>query len=767
MDSKESSQVGEKEKPDEEMETELETAEADIAEIKEQKDNSAATSDEEKEEQVSDATKKNDADKEGSEGKDGANVEEVVSIQDINMEQENVDRKEKDGLQPLESKEETSHLSEKVPETSEPREKISETPEKAKELVTEDDHLSESMKRSEHKAEEILETDTKIPEETKSVQGAPDTTERREEARSEKPLTTAEPGNQESTEPVEAIKETTEAAKDETETTQPIDQVTKTTEHSELVHVGYAELKPGTIDSGDLKSKANKSGEKGPDSPGPGDAVLKTIHSSDLIPATINTGESILERIDASDQGPKTMNSCEAVTEPTELDKQVQERVNSGERKVDIIAQAGAETGEEMISSETKESEVKSLEQEPEHHDAGKDTSDPVDSKIEFTAPTTELTAGGAEDQLQMSTITKETEQMITETCQEIQQSKFEDTTGIEIETSTLSGTSEQTMTTQQNEKAEQTQIEERHKEIDPKNKSADQVEKEMQQEEQAIEQRDMDVDDKLMTVSQEENLEKVLTEKINLDQAVEPSESRSEVHNLAVEESEAKKMESQCLDKDNNRDEPEVKNKQALELTDVLEYSQHTDSLHMMKTQENVKEISQAETSDESLDDAGKRKTGDLGEKLEEFQPQSQSWVEFLDHGEEGISEIFKQDKESTECPEIKIQDRMETDTHRKDKICVASDTEEIDTGDKVQLDEIQLGTCDGKDVDAHEDKDEENPTEQDEEHGTGEGKSYQRTIHWQIWGWGSTSPISFISMQFLEKKCQVIGWRTPSGKS
>ena len=493
------------------------------------------------------------------------------------------------------------------------------------------------------------------------------------------------------------------------------------------------ELKPETIDSGNLKSEANESGEKGPDAPGPGDAVLKTIHSSDLIPTTNDTGESTLERPDAGDQVPKTMNSCEAITEPTEPDKQVQERVNSGERKVDIIAQAGAETGEEMISSETKQNEVKSLDLEPEQHDT-RDTSDPVDNKIEFTVQTTELTAGGSKDDLQMSAITKETEQMITETCQEIQQSKSEDRTGIVIETSTLSGRSEQTMSTQQNEKAEQTQIEERPKEIDQENKSDGLVEKEMQQEEQAMEEGDIGVGDKLITVSQEENLEKVLTEKINLDQAVEPSESGSEVHNLAVEESEAKKVESQCLDKDNNRDGPEVKNKQALELTDVLEYSQHTDSLHMMKTRENVKEISQAETSDESLDDAGKRETGDLGEKLEEFQPQSQSWVEFLDHGEEGISEIFEQGKESTECPAIKIQDRMETDTQSKDKICVASDIEKIDTGDKVQLDEIQLGTCDGKDVDSQEDKDEENPVEQDEKHVTEEGKSYQGTIHWQI---------------------------------
>ena len=240
------------------------------------------------------------------------------------------------------------------------------------------------------------------------------------------------------------------------------------------------------------------------------------------------------------------------------------------------------------------------------------------------------------------------------------------------------------------------------------------------------MEVQDVDVHDKVMNVSLEEYQEKVSAEEINLDQAVEPSESRPEVHNLDAEESEAKKMESQCLDKDNNGDGPEVKNKQALELTDVLEYSQHTDSLHMMKTRENVKQISRAETSDEKFDDAGEKETGDLGGKLEELQSQSQSWIEFPDHGEEGVSERFEQDKGSTECPEIQIQDRMETDTQAKDKICVASDTEEIDTGDKVQLDEIKLGACDGKDVDSGEEKDDGSLTEQDEKRSVEEGKPH-----------------------------------------
>ena len=721
MDSKESSQEGEKEKSGEEMETESEPEDAHIAEIKEQRDNRAVTSDEGKQEQVSDSVKNNEADKENSEGKVDAKVvkvEEVVSTEEISMEEENVDMNqidEADRLELSESKHEAPKLSKEVPETSEPRE-VSETPEEAKELATEEEHLSESMKRSEH-TPESLESDSQIPEEIKSGQDAPDTTERREEASSEKPLATAEPGNQvlESTKPVDVIKETTNADKLQTETTRPIDQVTETTEHSEPVD--NAELKPETIDSSDLKSEANEPGGKGPDASDPD--VPRTIHSGEMIPATIDTGESTLERIYAGDEVPKTIDPCESVTEPGQ---QVQERAESEEREMDIIVQAGAETGEEMISSETQQMEVKSLEQEPEQNDAERETSDPVDSKTESI----ELTAGEPEDQLKRSTVAEQTDQGIAETCQEIQQSTSEDKTNVEIETSKLSERSEHKMTTHQNEEVEQMQIEKQHKEIDQENKSADQVEIEMQQKEQSIEMQDMDVGDKVMTVSEEEYLAEVLAKEINLDQAVEPSESRSEVHNLAVEESEAKKMESQCLDKDNNRDEPEVKNKQALELTDVLEYSQHTDSLHMMKTRENVKEISQAETSDGSLDDAGKKETGDFEEKLEELQSQSQSWVEFPDHREEGVSEIFEQEKESTECQEIKIQDRMEIDTQAKDKIFVPSDIEKIDTGDKVQLDEIQLGACDGKDVHSEEEIYEENPTEQDEKQPTEEGKPY-----------------------------------------
>ena len=727
MDSKESSQEGEKEKSGEEMETESEPEDAHIAEIKEQRDNSAATSDEGKQEQVPDSVKNNEVDKEDSEGKVDAEVvkvEEVVSTQEISMEEENVNMNEIDEADRLglsESKHETPQLSKEVPETSEPREAVSETPEKAKELATEADHLSESMKRSEH-SPESLESDPQITEEIKSGQDTPDTTEHREEAPSEKLLATAEPGNQvlESTKPTEVIIETTNADKLETETTQPIDRVTETTEPNEPV--GYVELKPEIIDSSNLKLEANEPVGKGPDASDPD--VPKTIDSGELISATIYTGESTLERIDAGDEVPKTIDPCESITEPAELSQQVQETVESEEREIDIIVQAGAGTGEEMISSETQQMEVKSLEQEPEQNEADRETSDLVESKTESNVLTTELTASEPEYQLQMSTITKETEQTITEICKEIQQSTTEDKIDPEIETSKLSEKSEQQMTTQQNERAEQMPMEKRHKEIDQENKSADQVEKEMQQKEQSIEMQNMDVGDKVMNISQEENLEKVLAEEINLDQAVEPSESRSEINNLLMEESEAKKMESQCLDKDNNRDEPEVKNKQALELTDVLEYPQHTDSLHMMKTRENVKEISQAETSDGSLDDAGKKETGDFEEKLEELQTQSQSWVEFPDHGEEGVSEIFEQEKESTECQEIKIRDRMETDTQAKDKICVASDIEEIDTGDKVQLDVIQLVACDGKHVDPEEEKDEGDPAEQDEKHAAEEGK-------------------------------------------
>ena len=764
MDSKESSQEGEKEKLGEEMETESGPKEAHIDEIKEQIDNNAATRDEGKQEQVSDSVMNNEADKENSEGKVDVEVlkaEEVFTTQEINIEQENVDMKEKGGtnrLEPLESQHETPQLSKEVPETSEPREKVSETPEKAKELVTEEDHLSESMKRSEH-TPESLESDSQIPEEIKSGQDAPDTIEHREEAPSEKLLATAQPENHqvsESAEPVEVIKETTNADKLETETSQPIEQVTETTERSGPVD--NAELKPETIDSSDLKSEANEPGGKGPDASDPD--VPRTIHSGELIPATIDTGESTLEKIDAGDEVPKTIDPCESITEPGQ---QVQERVESEERKTDIIAQAGVETGEEMISSETQQMEVKSLEQE--QNGAERETSDAVDSKTEST----ELTAGEQEDQLKRSTIAKQTNQGIAETCQEIQQSTSEDKTDIEIETSKLSEKSEQQMTTQQNERAEQMQMEKRHKEIDQENKSADQVEKEMQQKEQSIEMQNMDVGDKVMNISQEENLEKVLAEEINLDQAVEPSESRSEINNLAMEESEAKKMESQCLDKDNNRDEPEVKNKQALELTDVLEYAQHTDSLHMMKTRENVKEISQAETSDGSLDHAGKKETGDFGEKLEEFQPQSQSWVEFPEHGEEGVSEIFEQEKESTECPEIKIQDRMETDTQTKDKICVASDIEKIDTGDKVQLDEIQLGACDGKHVDSGEEKAEGESAEQDEKHTTKEGKPSSidcRTTHWRIGVKGCTRDASPFLFKFLSVSCSFLAKFLPNNR-
>ena len=721
MDSKESSQEGEKEKSGEEMETESEPEDAHIAEIKEQRDNSAVTSDEGKQEQVSDSVKNNEADKENSEGKVDAKVvkvEEVVSTEEISMEEENVDMNqidEADRLELSESKHEAPQLSKEVPETSETRE-VSETPEEAKELATEEDHLSESMKRSEH-TPESLESDSQIPEEIKSGQNAPDTTEHREDAPNDKPLATAEPENQvsESTEPVEVIKNTTNADKLETETTQPFDQVTETAERSEPVD--NAALKPETIDSSDLKSEAKENGGKGPDASDLD--VPRTIHSGEVIPATTDNGESTLERIDTGDEVLKTIDPCESITEPGQ---QVQERGESEEKEMDITVQAGAETGEEMISLETQQMEVKSLEQEPEQNDAQRETSDPVDSKTEST----ELTAGEPEDQLKRSTVAKQTDQAIAETCQEIQPSTSENKTDIEIETSKLSEKSEQQITTQQNERAEQMQLEERHKEIDQENKSADQVEKEMQQKERSLEMQNMDVGDKVMNISQEENLEKVLAEEINLDQAVEPSESRSEINNLVVEESEAKKMESQCLDKDNNRDEPEVKNKQALELTDVLDYSQHTDSLHMMKTRENVKEISQAETSVGNLDDAGKKETGDFEENLEELQSQSKSWVEFPDHGEEGVSEIFEQEKESTECQEIKIQDRMETDTQAKDKICVPSDIEKIDTGDKVQLDEIQLGACDGKDVHSEEEKYEENPTERDEKQATEEGKPY-----------------------------------------
>ena len=705
MDSKESSQEGEKEKLGEEMETESESTEA-------QRDNSAATSDEGKQEQVSDSVKNNEADKEDSEGKVDAEVVKVEEVVSIIMEEKNVDMNEideADRLELSESKHEAPQLSKEVPEISEPGEEVSETPEKTKELVTEEDHLSESIKRSEY-APESLESDSQIQEENKSGQKAPDTTEHREEAPTEKPLAAAEPGNQvlESTEPVDVDKF-------ETETTQPIDQVTETTEPSEPV--GNVELKPETIDSSTLKSEANELGGKGPDASDPDVVAPRTFHSTELIPATIDTDESTLERIVADDEVPKTIHPCESISEPG---KQVQERVESEEKEMDIIAQAGAETGEEMISSETQQLEVKSLEQEPEQNDAEREMSDPVDSKTEST----ELTVGESVDQLKRSTVAKQTDQGIAEICQEIQQSTSEDKTALEIEISKLSEKSEQQMITQPNERAEQMYIKEQHKEIDQENKSADQVEKEMQQKEQSIEMQDMDIDDKVMNISQEENLGKESAKEINLDQAVEPSESRSEINNLVVEESEAKKMESQCLDKDNNRDEPEVKNKQALELTDILEYPQHTDSLHMMKTRENVKEISKAETSDGSLDDAGNKETGDFEEKLEELQPQSQSWVEFPDHGEEGVSGIFEQEKESTECQEIKIQERMETDTQAKDKICVASDIEEMDTGDKVQLDIIQLVACDGKHVDPEEEKDEGDPAEQDEKHAAEEGK-------------------------------------------
>ena len=750
MDSKESSQEGEKEKLGEEMEIESESTEA-------QRDNSAATSDEGKQEQVSDSVKNNEADKEDSEGKVDAEVVKVEEVVSIIMEEENVDMNEideADRLELSESKHEAPQLSKEVPETSEPGEEVSETPEKAKQLVTEEDHLSESIKRSEY-APESLESDSQIQEENKSGQDAPDTTEHREEPPTEKPLAAAEPGNQvlESTEPVDVDKF-------ETETTQPIDQVTETMEPSEPV--GNVELKPETIDSSTLKSEANELGGKGPDASDPDVVVPRTIHSTELIPATIDTDESTLERIVADNEVSKTIHPCESITEPG---KQVQERVESEEKEMDIIAQAGAETGEEMISSETQQLEVKSLEQEPEQNDAEREMSDPVDSKTEST----ELTVGESVDQLKRSTVAKQTDQRIAEICQEIQQSTSEDKTELEIEISKLSEKSEQQMITQPNERAEQMHIKEQHKEIDQENKSADQVEKEMQQREQSIEMQDMDIDDKVMNISQEENLGKESVKEINLDQAVEPSESRSEINNLVVEESEAKKMESQCLNKDNNRDEPEVKNKQALELTDILEYPQHTDSLHMMKTRENVKEISQAETSDGSLDDAGKKETGDFEEKLEELQLQSQNWVEFPDHGEEGVSEIFEQEQESTEYPEIKIQDPMETDTQAKDKICVASDIEEIDTGDKVQLDEIQLAACDGEHVDSEEEKAAGESAEQDEKHTTEEGKPSSidcRTTHWRIGVKGCTRDASPFLVKFLSVSCSFLAKFLPNNR-
>ena len=672
---------------------------------KEERDNSAVNTDDGKQEQVSDSVEDNNVDKEDSKGGIDAEVlevEEVTNTQEVIMEEETVDMEGKNGgdkIEPSESKEATPQHYEEVHGTSEPEEDVSETHEKVTEQTTDENHLSESIKRSEH-TPETHESDTPIPKVFEPPQDAPDTTEHCEEAPSGKLIADAKSGNQ-VTSPEEVIKETTNADKLEAETTQSSYEMTKTSEPSEPID--SLELKPQAIDSEKV--------EKGPDASDHSDVVPTTIHSTELIPAAIDIGESTSERIDAGDQVPKTIDSSEPLTEPTELSQQVQERVESEEREMDIIVQAGAETGEEIISSDSTQLDVKSFEQESEQREATREVSYPWDSEAESDAMT-QKTVTEQKEQLQNSTTITQTGEMIKETCQEIQQSTS-------VETKIEMTTSEH-MTVKENEIAEPMQME-RHEEVDRKNKSSDKVE-----EEQSMKVQDVDMGDEVINVSPEENQEKVSAEEINLDQAVEPSESRLETHYLAVEESEAKKMESQCLDKDNNRDEPEVKNKQVLELTDVLEYPQHTDSLHMMKTRENIKQNSQTETSGDSLDDAGKREIGgDFEEKLEELQSQSQSWVEFPDHEEEGTSEISEQDKKSTECPEIKIQDRMETDTQQvKDKICVASDAKEIDIGDKAQLDEIQLGACDGKDLKAEKENSEEDLTEQEEKHSTEEGK-------------------------------------------
>ena len=152
MDSKESSEGGEKEKLEEDMDTESKPTESYVT------DNNAGTSDEGKEE---DSVKETDVHKEYSEDKidaDELEVQELVSTQDVVMEEETVDMKAKDEadrLESSESKEETPQHSEEVRGTREPREKVSETPEKAKEPVTDENHLSESMTQNEHSPEII------------------------------------------------------------------------------------------------------------------------------------------------------------------------------------------------------------------------------------------------------------------------------------------------------------------------------------------------------------------------------------------------------------------------------------------------------------------------------------------------------------------------------------------------------------------------------------------------------------------------------------
>ena len=117
------------------------------------------------------------------------------------------------------------------------------------------------------------------------------------------------------------------------------------------------------------------------------------------------------------------------------------------------------------------------LEQQQDRHEAARES---LDSKTESTVLTTELKASEPEDQLQSSTITRKTEQMITETCKEIQQSTSEGKTEIGIETSKLSETSEQ-MTTQEKEISEPMEIE-RNKQLDQENTSSDKVKEEIPQ---------------------------------------------------------------------------------------------------------------------------------------------------------------------------------------------------------------------------------------------------------------------------------------------
>ena len=231
---------------------------------------------------------------------------------------------------------------------------------------------------------------------------------------------------------------------------------------------------------------------------------------------------------------------------------------------------------------------------------------------------------------------------------------------------------------------------------------------------EKDIELEQMESNSELVVVDTEESIPaketqletdaKVCKEEID---ELEKDEPKSEMEIIDTNESihavetklETDDIESQCLEKDNDVDGAEVKNKQALESTDGLVHTQHTDSLHLMGTGENVKEIIQTEISDGNLNlDRTGKETGDF----EELEP-SQSWVEVPDREEEKVSEAVREsDKKLVECQEIKAaEDQMTMDLQTEDKICVGvSDTEQINIEDIVQLNKSQLEVCDSEAV-------------------------------------------------------------------